>query len=183
MSVDAPVAGERITYDWGVDVSTSIANLEARTSPDLLRRMSADESTNTATISSLTGLTIDSMIAGRTARITGQINYSCANTNQGLGIGFRHPGGNANGIFRIFGVTSGNVEAIERLSTLSASTDEMTTAATVSTGGGYFICEFTIFYHATASGTFTMRKRLNGTPGSTGLTIYQGSGFTALLVD
>ncbi len=182
MSVDPPALGERITYDWGVSVSEAIDDIQARTGPDLLRRMTANESTNTSTPSSITGLTVPNITSGMFIRVHGAIDYSCANTNQGLGVGFQHPGGTAHGIFRIFGVTAAATEAIERLQETSANTDNLTSAATVSNGGSHLICEFTIFYLATASGTLVMRKRLNGTPGSTGLTIYQGSGFNAIYV-
>jgi hypothetical protein len=184
MTVDTPVVGERITYDWAVDVATDVNALTARMTPDVLDILADDESTNTSTVSSISGFTHVSQPVGRTLCVTGRIDYSCANTNQGLGLGFRHGGGTAHGIVRIFGVTAGATEAIERLATNTANTDEMTTAATVSTGGGHFVCEFTFFYTSnTASGSFTVRKRLNGTPGSTGLTIYQGSFIRTVAVD
>jgi hypothetical protein len=178
MTVDTPVVGERITYDWAVDVATDVNALTARMTPDVLDILADDESTNTSTVSSISGFTHVSQPVGRTLCVTGRIDYSCANTNQGLGLGTAH------GIVRIFGVTAGATEAIERLATNTANTDEMTTAATVSTGGGHFVCEFTFFYTSnTASGSFTVRKRLNGTPGSTGLTIYQGSFIRTVAVD
>jgi hypothetical protein len=184
LSVDTPVVGERITYDWAVDVATDVNALTARMAPDLITRLSADESTNTSTVSTVSGFTYTSVPSGRTLTVTGYIDYSCANTNQGLGLGFRHGGGTAHGIVRILGVSGGATESIERLATNTANTDEMTTAATVSTGGAHFVCEFTFFYTSnTASGSFTVRKRLNGTPGSTGLTIYQGSYIRTVAVD
>lgn len=183
MSVDTPALGERITYDWGVDVATDVNALSSRLSPDTLDRLATSESTNTSTVSSISGWQYTSQPIGRSLTITGHVDYSCANTNQGLGIGFRMPGGVMHGIVRIFGVTSGSVESIERLSTLAADTDEMTTAATVSTGGGRFVCEFTFFATLDTAGTVTIRKRLNGTPGSTGLTIHQGSYVRTVFVD
>lgn len=183
MTVDAPVVGERITYDWAVSVADDVNALTSRMAYDVIDRLPTSESTNTSTVSSITGWEYTAQPVGRTLAIEGRVDYSCANTNQGLGIGLRMPGGVAHGIYRIFGVTSGTVEAIERLSTTTANTDEMTTAATVSTGGGRFICEFTLFVTLDTSGTVTLRKRLNGTPGSTGLTIYQGSFVRAVAVD
>lgn len=186
MSVDVPTMGQRVTYDWGVAVADAINDLQAELSPEATLRLASDESTNSATPSSISGFTIASglMPSGRTAAITGRIHYSCSATNQGLGIGFQHGGGTADGIFRIFGVTAGNVEAIERLATNTALNDEMSAAATVSTGGGLFICEFTVFYTSdTATGFITLRKRRNGTSGSTGVTIYQGSYMQYVVVD
>jgi hypothetical protein len=184
LSVDTPVVGERITYDWAVDVATDVNALTARMAPDVLDRLSSDESINTSTVANISGWAHVAQPSGRTLCITGRVDYSCANTNQGLGIGFRHGGGTAHGIVRIFGVSGGATEAIERLATNTANTDEMTTSATVSTGGAHFVCEFTFFYTSnTASGSINVRKRLNGTPGSTGLTIYQGSYIRTVAVD
>jgi hypothetical protein len=183
MTVDAPIVGERVTYDWAVAVADAINDLASRMAPDALKRLATDESTNVATVSSISGWEVTGQPIGRSLAITGRVDYSCANTNQGLGIGFRHPGGVGHGIFRTFGVTAGDVEAIDRLSTNTANNDEMTSRATVSTGGGRFICEFTLFVTLTTGGTVTIRKRLNGTPGSTGLTIYQGSFIRVVAVD
>lgn len=184
MSVDVPALGERITYDWGVAIADAVNANTARLSPDVLDRLASDQSTNTATVSSISGWAHVSQPSGRTLAMTGRIAYSCANTNQGLGLGFRHGGGTAHGIVRTFGVSAAATENIERLFTSSADTDEMTAGATVSFAGALYVCEFTFFYVSnTASGSFTVRNRLNGTPGSTGVTIYQGSFLRTVAVD
>lgn len=184
MSVDTPALGERITYDWAADVATDVNALTARMAPDALDLLADDESTNTSTVSNIAGFAHVAQPSGRSLCMTGRIAYSCANTNQGLGLGFRHSGGPAHGIVRIFGVSGPGAESIERLIQSTASTDEMTVAATVAAGGTRYLCEFTFFFTATSgSATFNVRKRLNGTPGSTGLTIYQGSFMRTVGVD
>jgi hypothetical protein len=171
--VDVPALGERITYDWGVDVATRINR-------SYLIELAADESTNSATPVDVTGLAFP-VVNGESYRIDGFLDYSCSATNQGIGFGMQHPGGTAHGIFRVYGVTAAATSATERLIETSAATDEMTTAATVSNAGSHFILEFRLFYACTADGTFKFRKQRNGTSGSTGVTIYKASGATVYL--
>lgn len=173
--IETPTLGQRITYDWPVAVAERLNRTQYLYVP-------ADESTNAAVGSAVdvTGMSF-AVEAGVSYRIEGSIDYSCSATNQGIAFGIQHPGGLAHGIFRVFGVTAAATEAIERLIETVATTDEFTTAATVSNAGSHFVLGFTVFYDCTNSGTFKFRKARNGTSGSTGVTIYQGSGATVYL--
>ncbi len=167
MSIDAVAVGDRIVYTWGLAVSAQLNKSYPLT-------VDANESTNSTSPSDVTGLTF-TVENGSSYQIDLKVSYSCSATNQGIGIGVRHPGGDADGVFRVFGVSAAATEAIERLREQSANTDELTTAATVSSAGAPLVMEATIFYTCTADGTFAIRKARNGTSGSTGLTIIKGS--------
>ncbi len=168
--LDLPVIGERITTDH----SDAIFGRLNRSLPLIV---AADESTNSGSgsASDVTGMTF-AVENGTAYRIEGQVWYSCSATNQGIGFGFQHPGGDAIGLFRVTGPSGTTTETIERIREQSATTDEMLTAATVGSGGTIYVVEFSVVYTCTADGTFKFRKQRNGTSGSTGVTIYAGSG-------
>lgn len=172
MTVTVPIAGDRIVYGWGASVAGQLNKSFPLT-------LDADESTNSGagSASNITGLTFP-VVNGSSYRIEGAVEYSCANTNQGIGIGFRHPGGSAIGLFRATGPAGIEAETLDRIIEQSADTDEMTDFATVISGGALYMVELRVFYHCTADGTFAFRKQRNGTSGSTGLTLYAGSGVT-----
>lgn len=169
MSIDAPAVGERIVYTFAADVAEQLNKSYPLT-------LDADESTNAAAASAsdVTGLTFP-VLTGKSYEISLRLDYSCANTNQGIGIGIRHPGGTAHGLFRATGPSGFATETLERLFENAAATDELTTYATVGSGGSHYVVEATVFYACTADGTFAIRKARNGTPGSTGVTLYKGS--------
>jgi hypothetical protein len=173
--IDVPALGERIVYTWPASVAE-------RLNRQYILALASDESTNAAVGSAtdVTGLTFP-VENGVSYRIEGVLDYSCSATNQGIAFGMRHPGGTSHGIFRVYGVSAAATSATERLIETVANTDEFTTAATVSNAGSHFILEFLVFYACTADGTFAFRKARNGTSGSTGLTIYAGSGATVHL--
>lgn len=168
--IDDTPAGTPIFDTWGQAVADVLNDQQK-----LLALMTAgDLSTNSSSPSDITGLSFP-VVSGRVYVIRLQLLYQCAQTNQGPGIGFQHPGGNATGVFRVFGASSAAVEAIERIQETVAATDELTTAASVNSAGASYHLEATIRYNCTADGTFLMRRARNGTSGSTGLTILAGA--------
>lgn len=163
---DTP-AGTPPEASWGQDVTDVVNELQKLQ----MAMMTADESTNSSSPSDVTGLSFP-VVAGRlyVFRIVG--GYSVAQTNQGLGFGFRHPGGAAYMVGRIFGPTNSSTEAIERLYQSSANTDIMTAQASANAAGATpYHFEATVMYTCTADGTFQFRKQRNGTSGSTGVTL------------
>lgn len=166
--IDVPVLGERIVYTWADDVA-------ARLNRETLLELVADEATNSATVSTITGLEFP-VENGKTYRWSMAFWYECDTTSQGAGVGFRHPGGVGFSTCRVFGVTGGATEGIERILTSVANTDTMTTGATVSTADALFSIEWQGFYECTADGTFSFRKKLNGTPSGFGFRLFAGSG-------
>jgi len=167
MAIEVVSAGDELLAAWGEEVADALNELQKLS----MAMMTADESTNSATPSDITGLSFP-VVNGRAYvfRIVG--GYSVAQTNQGLGFGFRHPGGTAVMVCRIFGPTNASVETIERIIETVANTDELTTQASSNAAGtSPYHVEATVHYTCSADGTFQFRKARNGTSGSTGLTL------------
>lgn len=169
--IDVPIIGERILYTWGEDVANRLNSF-------IVLELAADETINTnpgTAISTITGMEFP-VENGKTYRFTGSLYYECDTTSQGPAVGFRHPGGSVLSTVRLFGITGGTTETIERVQTSLANTNALTTSATVSTADSEFQIDFKGRYKCTADGTFFFRKSLNGTPSGFGLRLFKGSG-------
>lgn len=160
--------GDDILASWAADVAEALNEIQKLR----LFMLASNEATNAGSGSAvdITGAGFP-VVAGRKYifHVVGQ--YQVSATNQGPGLGCRHPGGTVIQVWRIFGATSASAEVIERITTSSANTDSMTAAASANAGATTYHFEATIAYVCTADGTLQFRKQRNGTSGSTGVTL------------
>lgn len=101
--------------------------------------------------------------------------YDVTSTAQGCQVGFRHPGGLAQGLIQTYGQGGPVSASTERLSQSSADTDTLTGVTSTDYTSGRSI-RFQANYQCTADGTFRLRFARGGTSSSPGVSIRKGSG-------
>lgn len=164
MSVSIPAAGDPITYSWGAGVAAVVNSIIVVDCP-------ADYSTNSATASTVTGMTFP-VVSGK--RYVGRLllRTSVNATNQGIQLGMDGPAATAYMLFVLqYGNGATTTPLVSRMGSLGVTSSLAATATT-----NIILAHIDFVYIPSADGTMNVVVNRGGTSGSPGVTVYQGSG-------